>query len=783
MLHHSVVSHAHAPVGVLPLEGHAYPLFHSRNKPIALAACLLSSTLVLSGMAEEKKKEAPESATVVTEEVIVTGSVPQNGSAEAGYRVDSASVGPLGNMKLQDTPFSISVVSSDLIENLQASTPTEALRYDPTIQPALASNRSSDYFMIRGFVSSLNSNSTAVDGMRTYNLAVPVEDKQQIEVMAGANSFLYGITSPGGMVNYILKRPTATPLANVTMGDYGGSQFYTHGDFGGALDKAGKVTFRLNAVYADDGSMAISDQTHERSLISGALDWRMAPDTVLSFDASHFQRNLDHQQAIFLIGSGKATKINGVTYSGVTTVIPDAPDASKNYGSPFCYAKDSYNQYGTEFTSKLSDIFTIRSAFRYNEAENENPSLRNQFLDDAGHFNEVMYVKGKHQTNTTQGNFFLDSTFETGAISHKVTLGYAQDYVENLNPYPDQNLTYTTDGFVSSLSDPTYASYESFKNSKGKSITLAPISSGRPYRTTDTTNYRTILLGDQIELSEKWGLLLGATVATIENQNWAVATGDRLPGVNQTALTPTAALTFKPIPCVTTYASYIESLQNAGTVPTGYGYRNENAALSPYLARQEEIGIKTTVGEMNLTTALFRIDKAAYTVTQDNYYTEGGTEVHQGVEFTATGKVTPDWTISGGFTLLNAEIEDQRTNKAGTSLSGKTPDGVPEQVAKLYTEYAIPFVPGLSLVGGISYVGREFVDSSANHNMDTMTIPAVVTGEVGARYKANIRGHDVTLRFNVTNVTGENYWTTKGDNMLYLGEPRTFAFSAELAWF
>ena len=705
-------------------------------------------------------------------EVVVTASSAADGSAADGYRAKTAEVGPLGSMSLQDTPFSIHVVSSELIGNLQASSASEALRYSPTIQPALASNRSSDYFMIRGFVSSLNSNNTAIDGMRTYALMVPIEDKERIEIMDGPDSFLYGVTSPGGMVNYILKRPTSAPLATVTVGDYGGSEFYTRGDFGGPLDKKGNVSYRFNALYVGDGSMAIPDQTHERLLLSGALDWKLTPGTVLSFDASYFNRDLEDPQAIFLIGT--PAKVKGVQYPGVTHV-PDAPDASKNYGAPYCYTKDSYWQLGAELNSRINETFTVRAAFRYNEAENQSPNLRNQFLDNEGHFNEQMYVKGVNQTLVAQGYLFLDSTFKTGPVAHKFTVGYAQDHVENLNVFPKQNLTYTTSGFISDLSNPTYAPFSSFSN--------VVISSGPPYRTTAVTNYSNVLFGDQIEITRQWGLLLGVTVATVENQNWDLVTGKSLPGVNKTAPTPCVALTYKPIPTVTLYGSFIQSLQNAGTVAYGKGYINEGEALAPYLANQEEIGVKTNLGQMFLTAALFRIDKDAYTVTSGNRYTEGGTEVHQGVEVTAMGKVTRDWTVCGGFTLLNATIDDQKINKAGTSLAGKTPDGVPQQVAKLYTEYAIPLVPGLSLTGGVSYVGWEYVDNTPNKNMNKMSIPAVVTGEVGCRYKTRVQNHDLTLRFNVLNVSGENYWTSKGDNMLYLGDPRTFVFSAELAWF
>ena len=227
-----------------------------------------------------------------------------------------------------------------------------------------------------------------------------------------------------------------------------------------------------------------------------------------------------------------------------------------------------------------------------------------------------------------------------------------------------------------------------------------------------------------------------------------------------------------------------EILQRTRAGAAGFQFfPDQRPPLMPYLASQEEIGVKTNLGQMFLTAALFRIDKNAYTVTSDNRFTEGGTEVHQGVELTATGKITRDWTVCGGVTFLDATIEDQKINKAGASLAGKTPDGVPQQVAKLYTEYAIPQVPGLSLTGGVSYVGWEYVDNTPNKNMNRMSIPAVVTGEVGCRYKTRVQNHDLTLRFNILNVSGENYWTSKGDNMLYLGDPRTFVFSAELAWF
>ena len=93
-------------------------------------------------------------------------------------------------------------------------------------------------------------------------------------------------------------------------------------------------------------------------------------------------------------------------------------------------------------------------------------------------------------------------------------------------------------------------------------------------------------------------------------------------------------------------------------------------------------------------------------------------------------------------------------------------------MARLYGEYAVQIIPGLTLTSGISYTGKEWVNDP-----NTLSIPCVITGDIGARYQRNIFGKDTTLRLNVNNITDEDYWTTKGGGMLYLGSPRIIAVS------
>lgn len=673
------------------------------------------------------------------------------GSAENGYRVNTAQVGPLGTIALQDTPYSIQVVSSDLMNNLQAKSVSDALKYNPTVNDSYGGNSLSPQFLIRGFQagSSGSTTSMTIDGMRTYSRTDPVEDKERVEVLNGASSFLYGIGSPAGIVNYVLKRPTSIPLADVTIGNYGGAQSYIHGDFGGPLDSEGRLSYRANLLYVNDGSDGIQDQTHGRHLVSLALDWHTDSKSLFSFDYSHYYRDIEHGDDLFSVGSG-------------VTSIPKAPDADKNYMPSYSVAKDWFDRYGVQYTRKIDDDTTFRSALRYSDVRSYRHRANTTITNNDGDF-----TMGRNYYDmemlTTQGNAYLDHTFKTGTVSHKVTLGYSEDDTNFKYAYPYSN------GSVK------YSGTNNIYDTVDWPADKAGDTSGSPDRTTEKLRLRSIIVGDQITFNPRWSMLTGVNRTSIDDRTWNyknyVSTGKvtENPENNKTEWTPAVSLMYKPTPGITTYVSYMESLQPGPTAPDTTA--NSGDVLAPYSSKQTELGIKTKLGSMDVTTALFRIEKAnAYTDPVTNIYSEDGREKHTGVEFTATGKVSQNVTLIGGFTLLDAEV----TKTSTTNLLGKTPSGVPERMARLYAEYTVPSVPGLVLTGGISYTGKQWVNDT-----NTLSIPHVVTGDLGARYPVKMDGKEVMLRLNVYNITNKNYWTTTGGNSVALGYPRTIAFSAE----
>ncbi len=194
----------------------------------------------------------PANATnVPVTEVEVTAEKPKPGSAEAGYKVeDTTTTGPLGKMKLQDTPYSINVMTAELIENVVAQDPYQLMRMNPLVQAEypqdILGNSIANLVSIRGFE---GTTSFLVDGLYMSSPfgRINMIDKEAVEVLNGPTAFLYGGgSSVGGAIDFVLKRPTAERYDSITVGDYGGGQAYVHGDFGGPIDKNGIFGYRLN---------------------------------------------------------------------------------------------------------------------------------------------------------------------------------------------------------------------------------------------------------------------------------------------------------------------------------------------------------------------------------------------------------------------------------------------------------------------------------------------------------------------------------------------------------
>ena len=227
----------------------------------------------------------------------------------------------------------------------------------------------------------------------------------------------------------------------------------------------------------------------------------------------------------------------------------------------------------------------------------------------------------------------------------------------------------------------------------------------------------------------------------------------------------------KEINYITTYATYMESLEPGGIV--GSSFANAGEMLKPMRSQQYEVGIKAEVRGLLLTAALFQIDKSNNFRDQNNRQTQDGRQVHNGLELSVQGRLFEDLTLYGGYTYLDPQIK-----KANNSaLNGKEPVGISHHIFKMYAEYDIPFLEGLTLTGGVYYMGSTY------RNYDnTERMPGYTTADLGARYTTDYFGFDTTFRLNVTNITNEKYWIIDPLESIHISQPRTLSFSATVSF-
>jgi iron complex outermembrane receptor protein len=716
-----------------------------------------SSSDSLFPQAQNSKHNAVASSVKETElpEVVVADKkgakpAPKEGSAESGYRNKILSVGPLGNAAVLDTPYSINATSGELIEYREAHTVFDALTTNPSVSNLMVPNGYSSLsrVMVRGFTAA--DAGDLRDGLvdRSFTF-VPLENVERIEVLNGLSSFLNGFSAIGGTINYISKQPADHLLAKLAYGTYGGGIRYLHADLGGPIPFTNhKLTTRLNA-YREDGDTYIHDGSQWRTFLSGSAAYKLRPGTVLKAD-SYYQDYAVHSLQTYINAASGNWTTNNIN-------VPSASvfDPRQQYGQSYTYNRSRKTIVGLGLDSRLNKIFSLRSAYCYGKMWRNYSYVDATLTDNAGNYTEV-YTTTPRQNETTHTDYVLiDASFNTRAVHHDLTFGMTNYYY---------HYTRGTD-VPATLGASTITSPVVYPFPK---LTIGPMN------TLQDQPARNILLGDRIHIDTHFSALAGLTYAGLKQEAWGTSNSISTAHYSQHAFTPSAGVIYKPIDIVSTYFSYMQGLSSGGTAPSTAV--NANQILGPSVNKQYEIGAKAELPRAQLTAALFRINAVnEYTDPRDNVYKKDGIEVHQGFEFSGTGRVTDRLTAVGGLMLMRARIEQARNN---TAIQGKIPLNVPEQQARAYLEYRIPGISQLTPSFGVNYSGRRPVDSTNAHFFDGATV-----FDAGLRYQPTIYGHRSTLNLYVSNIGNTRYWTyyRSGDGLL-IGEPRVVSFSLKTEW-
>lgn len=675
-------------------------------------------------------------------------------AAEQSLKVDKSAnskfVAPL-----LDTPKSVSVISKQLIEDTQVTTLSDALRTVPgiTLGAGEGGNPNGDRPFIRGYNSE---NSMYVDGVRnSTSQNREMFAIEQVEITKGSASAMGGAGTTGGSINMISKVAKKGDFLEGSVG--AGTDDYQRITLDGNKDFGNGIAARVAVMGHHNEKAGQSDGAeYARAGIAPSITFGLDSDTRATL--SYYYLKSDD------------TPDSGVPYNYDATkkaTVGKPVDVKQGiyYGLHDRDFQKQENQIGTiKLEHDINDNLTITNTAVYNKSTND--YLWTQPDDSKGNvLNDKVWRRINSRITDTDiftDQLALTGKFNTGTIKHKFNVGAEySDQESNKGSYTTTYPGYagtTTGGFNSDckIND---AWCTSLTNPNSKEEWLGTAVANRN-TTTTTTKVTSVYLLDNIEFNPQWLLDLGLRWDKFDTEQVTNATGAKLEN-NKDFFTYQAGLTFKPVENGSIYASYATSANPVG-VDGGDGSEAIGQAymdLKPEEARTIELGTKWDLfnDRLNLTAAIFRTEKQNTRIQLDaGTYTNGGESKVDGIELTATGKITDKWDITAGYSYLDTEMTNPGPSctRAGVCTypnpaKGKQLPNVPENSATLWTTYKV--LPELTLGAGAIAMDKVYGDAA-----NTKFVPGYVRYDAMARYNVN---KNVDLQLNVNNLADTRYFT------------------------
>jgi len=689
--------------------------------------------------------------------------VTATGGVDRGYRVDAvSSLGPLGSAVLLDTPYTVSVLPSELIDNAQVKNFKEASKFLPLVE--FQEMQGSEILRpeTRGMQGS-NMQNTRMDGMGiVVTGANSMETLQQIEVLNGLGGALYGPANPSGMFNFVPKRPTEQPLRDVTVSYDGRSTGTVHADLGGRVGSDRKFGYRANALFGD-GETIVNGSNLKRGLFSLAADVRPFAHTTIEGFFSYYNLVQHGFPGWFTYGRANAR---------TTFIEPpeNAPDpAHQGYGQ---------SSAGLDLTSRIGEIrvkHDINANWRLsvgvlNQRTDRDISTQvNALTNSIGSYTSSLATGFAPQFGVLSDLVYLNGRFKTGSISHELAVG-SSGYA--FNSYSD-------------VTNPSAASVLLGTASISEPVIFALPAAGIPAHNnlflSSVIHQQGVNVADTVTLDPHWSfrLTVGQDWIWTDNyNNTSVRTG----GYRTNGVSPLESVMYKPAPNMTVYGTYGSSLQQGDLSPGTAA--NPGEALAPYRTHQAEVGYKLLLRQISFSTAVFRLDRPFANIDPvDNVFRISGNQINTGVEATLSGRVARRLVLSGGVTVLDTNV----TQTGNAVTDNRHFVGIPAFKSSLLTEYQLPVGTATFLSVNWQSVGRRPID-----DINSTYTPAYNVVDIGARYARTVMNRVATWRIVVNNVSDVHYWSTLGPGNItgtnvgsytaHLGSPRTVAASLEVAF-
>lgn len=687
-----------------------------------------------------------------------------------GYVATTTMAGTKTDTLLTEIPTSIYVITKQQMIDQQPQNIQEALRYSPGVYSEPYGSYSSGEALGSGGAIKQRGFSTQqfVDGLMSTSLTSgETSFLERIEVLNGPPSVMYGQSAPGGLVNMTLKRPTDTPLHQVSVGFGNWNRYEATVDVSDKVTKSGNVRYRIAAIGDTQGTQ--SNYTHYKRVgILPSLTWDIDPHTSLTLIGSYSYTPADGANAGAqypaqgtLVTDGYR-RISRSTFAGLTNWNENS-------------RKNAMFEY--QFKHEFNKYINFNQVLRYEKTvQNGKDSYNDGGVDSATP--NLQYYTPETRNYSSESIAFdtrLDGKFKIGNVKNTWVVGSDfRHYDLNQN-----NIISSTDAIID-LYNPQATQFTPCLN-----IASSSGCNVRGYDGTWSYFQEGVYFQDQIKW-KRLSVILGGRQDWFNDQShsYNYRTGQHDTSYSQSKFTWRGGLIYNFDFGLSPYFSYATSFTPQDT--TNW----QGRLIAPLQGKQMEAGLKYKIPNKNilLTASAFHIDEDHYLISDlihTGYSEDAGRVKSQGFEVSANANITQDLRVLASYSYTDARFAKSNLTSrkyspyigefygSAVSQEGKSVPQTPRNMFSIFFDYNLPktWARGFGVNWGLRYVGFNYAG-----NVESFKAPAYVLFDVGAHYDFGevlpaLRGLKAQLA--MSNLTNKYYITTCGaGGTCYVGQGR-----------
>jgi iron complex outermembrane receptor protein len=675
------------------------------------------------------------------------------------YTSTKVNIEGFGTENLQKIPASVSILTADLIAEQHARVLSDVVKNDAAIGDGYAAIGYYPNFVSRGFALDLSSSYLINGNVIRGEQNVALENKERVEILKGISAIQSGMSTPGGVVNYVTKRPKDIQALTFSADQHG--QFSVATDLGGFWGDEQQFGYRINLVNEQMDSY-VDHVEGERYLAALALDWKMSAQSKVELDLEA-QRSEQKSVPGYQLLDGKVPEnVKWERLLGYQTWGKPVTIDSLNSSLKYSYALNSDWNLGlvaAHSKSRVDDYSSFAYGY-YREGCLEAYSCNT--FGKAGEYDIYDYQNPDETFKTNQFKVKLDGVIDTNWAQHYLNFDITQtnksrDRFAGVNEWIGVGNIYTETIDFSPVTANAGPKYQALKSKQTAFTAL-----------------------DRIEWNEHWTTLIGGKWIELDEQAHAYdAEGKQVIKVRDTDLAkflPQFAISYSPLESTTVYASYAKGLSDGKSAP----WFAENAAetLAPIYSEQYEVGFKQQIKQFLLTASLFDLrqdNQYSKPISGLRYFVAEGEQHSQGLELGLNGALTDHLALTSSFALTKARLENVEAVEYGNHQA----QNVPKARFATHLHYNVPSIAGFTILAGGQYSSSKYANKEGAAKVAGYSVV-----DLGAAYQFKLNTTDALLRLNINNLFNKKYWRDAGeflgDDYLFLGSPRTATLSFNL---